>query len=143
MLEESEIFLGRWEAVKGFTGDVFDYLKNPGEIVKIALDKFVGLGDFFEPWLSIAGGIVNLTFDGIVSFVSGIFDKIVPKVDYVPGAGVEQWRDLAKHALQMTGQYTKRTWICYSCKWEQSPAEIQTRLTIGILTHRTEHRQKD
>lgn len=99
---------GAWEAVKGFTGDVFDYLKNPGEIVKIALDKFVGLGDFFEPWLSIAGGIVNLTFDGIVSFVSGIFDKIVPKVDYVPGAGVEQWRDLAKHALQMTGQYTEK-----------------------------------
>ena len=51
---------GAWEAVKGFTGDVFDYLKNPGEIVKIALDKFVGLGDFFEPWLSIAGGIVEL-----------------------------------------------------------------------------------
>lgn len=98
---------GAWSAIKDFTGDVFDYLTNPGDIVKIAIDKFMNLSSIVEPWLSVAGGIANTVLGGITDFISGIFDNIVPKVNYNPSAGVEQWRSLAKYALQLTGQYTE------------------------------------
>lgn len=101
-----DFFGNAWEAIKNFTGDVWNYLTNPGDIVKIAIDKFVGISGFVEPWLSIAGGMVNKTLDSIISFVTGIFDTVVPKVNYIPSAGVEQWRNLAAKALQMTGQYS-------------------------------------
>ena len=101
-----DFFGSAWDAIKSFTGDVFDYLTHPGDIVKIAIDKFVGISDFAEPWLSVAGGMVNKTFDAIVDFVAGIFDTIVPKVNYSPSAGVEQWRSLAAYALKLTNQYS-------------------------------------
>lgn len=44
-------------------------------------------------------------FDGIVDFIKGIFDT-QSNVNYSPSAGVEQWRELAKKALQMEGQYS-------------------------------------
>lgn len=98
---------GAWNAIKNFTGNVWDYITNPGEILKVALNKFVSFKGLFEPWLGLAGGIVNKTFDGIKEYIKGIFDKLVPKVNYNPSAGVEQWRSLAKYALQLTGQYTE------------------------------------
>ena len=101
-----EFFGGLWGEIKEFAGDVWGYLSNPGELVKIALDKFIKLGDFFEPWLTIAGGTINKLFDTIVDYVKGLFDKAVPEVNYNPSAGVEQWRQLATKALQMTGQYS-------------------------------------
>lgn len=101
-----DFFGNAWDAIKSFTGDVLDYLTHPGDIVKIAIDKFVGISDFVEPWLSVAGGMVNKTFDAIVDFVTGIFDTVVPKVNYSPSAGVEQWRQLAAYALKLTNQYS-------------------------------------
>ena len=101
-----DFFGNAWDSIKSFTGDVLDYLTHPGDIVKIAIDKFVGISDFFEPWLSVAGGMVNKTFDAIVDFVTGIFDTVVPKVNYSPSAGVEQWRQLAAYALKLTNQYS-------------------------------------
>lgn len=101
-----DFFGSAWDAIKSFTGDVFDYLTHPGDIVKIAIDKFTKISDFVEPWLSVAGGMVNKTFDAIVDFVTGIFDTIVPKVNYSPSAGVEQWRSLAAYALKLTNQYS-------------------------------------
>ena len=97
---------GAWSAIKNFTGDVWDYITNPGDILNVALDKFVSFGDLFEPWIGLAGGIVNKTFDGIKNYIKGIFDKLIPKVDYNPSAGVEQWRSLAAKALRMEGQYS-------------------------------------
>ena len=102
-----DFFGNAWNTIKSFTGDVFDYLTNPGDIVKIAIDKFASLADFVEPWLSVAGGMINKVLSGITDFMSGIFEKIVPKVNYTPSAGVEQWRSLAKYALQLEGQYTE------------------------------------
>lgn len=102
-----DFFGDLWSGIKDFAGDVWSYLSNPGELVKIALDKFVKLGDFFEPWLSIAGGAINKLFDSIVDYVKRLFDKAVPEVNYNPSAGVEQWRQLATKALQMTGQYSE------------------------------------
>ena len=101
-----DFFGNAWDAIKNFTGDVFDYLTHPGDIVKIAIDKFTKISDFVEPWLSIAGGMVNKTFDAIVDFVTGIFDTVAPKVNYSPSAGVEQWRQLAAYALKLTNQYS-------------------------------------
>lgn len=101
-----DFFGSAWDAIKSFTGDVFDYLTHPGDIVKIAIDKFTKISDFVEPWLSVAGGMVNKTFDAIVDFVTGIFDTVQPKINYSPSAGVEQWRSLAAYALRMTGQYS-------------------------------------
>lgn len=101
-----DFFGSAWDDIKSFTGDVFDYLTHPGDIVKIAIDKFTNISDFVEPWLSIAGGMVNKTFDAIVDFVTGIFDTVQPKINYSPSAGVEQWRSLAAYALRMTGQYS-------------------------------------
>lgn len=101
-----DFFGSAWDAIKSFTGDVFDYLTHPGDIVKIAIDKFTNISDFVEPWLSIAGGMVNNTFDAIVDFVTGIFDTVQPKISYSPSAGVEQWRSLAAYALKLTNQYS-------------------------------------
>ena len=98
---------GAWNAIKNFTGNVWDYITNPGEILKVALNKFVSFKGLFEPWLGLAGGIVNKTFDGIKEYIKGIFDKLVPKVNYRPSAGVEQWRAVAAQALRMTGQYSE------------------------------------
>jgi len=97
---------GAWEAVKSFTGDVMHYLTNPGDIVKIALDKFVDVSSWTGIYGYMASGAVNTVFDSVVEYVERIFSTIVPKVDYNPSAGVEQWRQLAAHALKLTGQFT-------------------------------------
>ena len=97
---------GAWSAVKNFTGNVMDYLADPASIVKVAFDKFLNFSNVVEPWLSVIGGIANTTLGGITDFVSGIFENIIPKVNYNPSAGVEQWRSLAAKALRMEGQYS-------------------------------------
>lgn len=98
---------GAWSAVKNFTGNVMDYLSDPGSIVKVALDKFVSLTNVVEPWISVIGGMTKTVLGGVADFIKGVFSKIVPKVSYKPSAGVEQWRSLAKYALQLEGQYTE------------------------------------
>lgn len=102
-----DFFNGAWEKVKDIAGSIWDYMQNPEKILQIAINKFVDMSSMFEPWTTIAGGVINKFFDGAVDFVKGLFDKAVPEVNYTPSAGVEQWRALAKKALQMTGQYTE------------------------------------
>lgn len=101
-----DFFGGIWDTVKDFTGSVWDYITHPSKIVQIAIDKFTDLSGAFEPWISVAKGAVNTVFDSVVGFVKGIFDT-QSNVNYNPSAGVEQWRTLAKRALQMTGQYSE------------------------------------
>lgn len=101
-----DFFGGIWETVKDFTGSVWDYITHPSKIVQIAIDKFTDLTGAFEPWITVAKGAVNTVFDSVVGFVKGMFDKQT-HVDYNPSAGVEQWRNLAIRALQMTGQYSE------------------------------------
>lgn len=102
-----DFFSGAWEKVKDIAGNIWDYMTHPDKILQIAINKFVDMTGLFEPWLSIAGGIVNKIFDSAVSFVKGLFNKATPEVNYNPSAGVEQWRSLAAKALQMTGQYSE------------------------------------
>lgn len=101
-----DFFGGIWSTVKDFTGNVWDYITHPSKIVQIAIDKFTDLTGAFEPWITVAKGAVNTVFDSVVGFVKGIFDT-QSNVNYNPSAGVEQWRTLAKRALQMTGQYSE------------------------------------
>ena len=101
-----DFFGSAWNAVKNFTGEVWDYITHPGNIVKIAIDKFADISGLFEPWLSVAGGMVNTVLGGITDFVSRIFEDVTPKINYNPSAGVEQWRSLAAKALRMEGQYS-------------------------------------
>lgn len=100
-----EFFGGIWEGIKDFTGNVWDYMTHPSKILQIAIDKFTDLAGIVEPWLSVATGAINSVFDGVVDFIRGIFDT-QSNANYSPSAGVEQWRELAKRALQMEGQYS-------------------------------------
>lgn len=102
-----DFFNGAWEKVKDIAGSIWDYVQNPEKILQIALNKFVDMTSMFDPWTTIAGGVVNKIFDGAVSFIKSLLDKAIPEVNYVPSAGVEQWRALAKKALEMTGQYSE------------------------------------
>ena len=101
-----DFFGSAWNAVKNFTGEIWDYITHPGDIVKIAIDKFTNISGLFEPWLSVAGGMVNTVLGEVTNFVSRIFEDATPKINYNPSAGVEQWRSLAAKALRMEGQYS-------------------------------------
>lgn len=89
-----------------FSGDVMDYLDKPDEITKIAIDKYASVSRMTGVWQSMAKGIVGSVFGSASSFIGKIFEKVIPKVDYKPSGGVEQWRALARKALQMTNQYS-------------------------------------
>ena len=102
-----DFFGSAWSAIKSFTGEVWDYLTHPEDLIKIAIDKFTNISGLFEPWLSIAGGVVNQIIGGATSFIKKIFDSVTPKVNYSPSAGVEQWRGVAAQALRMEGQYSE------------------------------------
>lgn len=99
-----DFFGGIWEKVTNFTGNILDYIANPEKIVQIAIDKFTDFSDVGRFFIPLATGAVNKTFDAVVKFVKNLLDGIAPK--YNPSAGVEQWRQLASKALQMTGQLT-------------------------------------
>lgn len=89
-----------------YSGDMMDYLNRPDKATKIGLDRNTNVSDVSGMWRKMVKGIVKTSFDGISDFVKEEFEKVVPKVDYNPSAGVEQWRSLAKYALKLEGQYT-------------------------------------
>lgn len=99
-----------WNGVKGFAGDILDFIKDPVGLLKDVFADFANFGNLFEPWLGIAKGGVNYVMDSAKDFLVGLFKKKEaenPKVNYNPTAGVEQWRGLAKRALEMEGQYSE------------------------------------
>lgn len=96
-------FSGAWASIKDFTGNVLDYITNPGKLIKIAIDKFVDATGWAGAIGDMAGGVINKVFDTAVDFIKGQFGT---STTYKPGAGVEQWRSLATRALQLTGHYS-------------------------------------
>ena len=102
-----DFFGDAWSAVKKFTGNVMDYIQDPESIVKIAIDKFTDVSGMLEPWTRIGKGMIDKTFDAILSKIKGVFGALIPKVDYKASAGVEQWRELAKKALELTNQFSE------------------------------------
>ncbi len=102
-----DFFGNAWAKFRDFTGDVLDYVENPRKLMQIAIDKFTDLSGALEPGLSMAKGATNAVFDAAVSKIKGLLSEFgSTNVKYNASAGVEQWRSLAKRALQMTGQYS-------------------------------------
>lgn len=92
--------------IKDTISDVWSYVSHPSKLVDLALEKFADVGNAAEPGLSIAKGVVSQVKGSITDFVKNLFSESTPKVNYVAGKGVEQWRSLAIKALQLTGQYS-------------------------------------
>ena len=89
-------FGGAWDSIKSFTGNIMDYIMNPSDIVKVAIDKFTDLSGVTEPWISVATGAVNTIFDSVVKYVKKIFDTTT-------AAGVE---GAVKWAIGIAGDNT-------------------------------------
>lgn len=100
-----DFFSGAWAKITEFTGNIWDYISNPGKILQIAIDKFTDFSGMLEPVLSIAKGAASTLLGGATDFIKKIFDEQLT-VNYNPSAGVEQWRGLATKALQITNQFT-------------------------------------
>lgn len=92
--------------IKDTISDVWSYVSHPSKLVDLAFEKFADVGNAAEPGLSIAKGVISQIKGSVTDFVKKIFNESQPKVNYVAGKGVEQWRSLATKALQLTGQYS-------------------------------------
>ena len=102
-----DFFGGAWSKFQEFTDNIADYVSNPKKLIQIAYDQFTDFTDYVEPGLSMAKNAVTGTVDTAVNFIKEKLSKIGSSVNYTPSAGVEQWRALAKQALEMTGQFTE------------------------------------
>nr|WP_296029429.1 transglycosylase SLT domain-containing protein [uncultured Dorea sp.] len=102
-----DFFGGAWSKFQEFTDNIADYVSNPKKLIQIAYDQFTDFTDYVEPGLSMAKNAVAGTVDTAVNFIKEKLSKIGSSVNYTPSAGVEQWRALAKQALEMTGQFTE------------------------------------
>lgn len=100
-----DFFGSAWKSYSSYTGDILDYMNKPKELLQIATDKYTNVSG----WKSSVGTMATYTaktiVDNAVSYISKIMDEMLT-VKYNPSAGVEQWRNLAAKALQMTGQYS-------------------------------------
>ncbi|MEI2419882.1 hypothetical protein V6O07_06390, partial [Arthrospira platensis SPKY2] len=52
-------FKEKWEGVKDFTGDVWDYMSEPSKLVEIGVSKFTNLKGAIEPALSLSKGVIS------------------------------------------------------------------------------------
>lgn len=99
-------FFGKsWKSASSYTGSILDYLQKPKELLQIAADKFTSTAIWDGVFGTMAAYTSKTLVDNSVEFVKSLFDKMMT-VNYNPSAGVEQWRDLAAKALQMTNQYS-------------------------------------
>lgn len=104
-----DFFGGVWEKAKDIAGTVADYVEHPGKLLQIALNKFVDISNLLSPVSDIAGGIVKTIFKSAKDFIANMFSSsgVSGNVAYSVSAGVEQWRALAKKALELTNQYSE------------------------------------
>ena len=103
-----DFFGGAWEKAKDIAGTVADYVTHPDKLLQIALNRFVDFSNLLSPMSDIAGGIVKKIFGSAKDFISKIFSSSeAGNISYNVSAGVEQWRDLAKKALEITNQYSE------------------------------------
>ena len=99
-------FFGKsWKSASSYTGSVLDYMQKPKELLQIAADKFTSTAIWDGVFGTMAAYTSKTLVDNSVEFVKSLFDKMMT-VNYNPSAGVEQWRNLAAKALQMTKQYS-------------------------------------
>lgn len=62
-------FKEKWNGIKKFSGDVWDYASNPDKLLEIGISKFTNLSGAMDPGLSIAKGAISKTASSATSFV--------------------------------------------------------------------------
>lgn len=92
-------FSEKWQGAKNLVGDVWDYVSNPGEILKTGISMFTNLNGAIEPALSIAKGSISTMASGAVTFIKKAFDEGTEAPS--GGGSVERWRPVIKKALTM------------------------------------------
>lgn len=68
-------FKEKWEGVKEFTGDVWDYASNPGKLLEVGISKYTDLKGALEPALSISQGAISTSMGAATSFVKNAMDS--------------------------------------------------------------------
>ncbi|MDT2815979.1 phage tail tape measure protein [Vagococcus carniphilus] len=63
-----------WGKVKEFSGDVWDYMSDPGSLVKTAIDKFTNIPSMPKHWFNMATGAVKHLGTKMVGYVKDLFD---------------------------------------------------------------------
>ena len=88
--------------------NIIDYIAHPSKLLQYGLDKFTSFGDAVEPGLSIAKQSISAVKDMALSKVKSLVSGFATSSSSgYSTSGVEQWRNLAKTALLITGQYTE------------------------------------
>ena len=100
-----DFFGSAWKSYSSYTGDILDYMNKPKELLQIATDKYTNISGWKSSVGTMAAYTAKTIVDNAVSYIGKIMDEMLT-VKYNPSAGVEQWRNLAAKALQMTGQYS-------------------------------------
>lgn len=100
-----DFFGSAWKSYSSYTGNILDYMNKPKELLQIATDKYTNVSGWKSSVGTMAAYTAKTIVDNAVSYISKIMDEMLT-VKYNPSAGVEQWRNLAAKALQMTGQYS-------------------------------------
>ncbi|MDT2782896.1 transglycosylase SLT domain-containing protein [Vagococcus fluvialis] len=68
-------FSEKWNGFKEWTGDVWDYVSNPGKLVEVGISQFADLKGALEPSLSIAQGAIGTSMSAATSFVKNAMES--------------------------------------------------------------------
>lgn len=74
-------FKEKWDGVKEWSGDVWDYMSNPGKLLETGVNKFVNLKNAIEPALSISQGAISTSMGAATSFVKTAMESFFDSGD--------------------------------------------------------------
>ncbi|WP_270312626.1 transglycosylase SLT domain-containing protein [Vagococcus fluvialis] len=74
-------FNEKWDGVKEWSGDVWDYMSNPGKLLETGISKFVNLKNAIEPSLSISQGAISTSMGAATSFVKTAMESFFDSGD--------------------------------------------------------------
>lgn len=102
-----EWFSGMWDKTKAVGSkikdtalDVFEFMSNPGDLVKNVISKFVDYDGMSGIALSMGKGLVGKVTGGMGDWVKKLFES---DTGAPAGKGVERWRPTVAKALSMNG----------------------------------------
>lgn len=74
-------FSRKWDQVKEFTGDVWDYMKEPSKLVEAGISRFANLKGAVEPALSMSKGAIATSMDAATEYVKKKMEEFVDSSD--------------------------------------------------------------